>query len=106
MSDCVFCKIARKEVSSDLVYEDEEFTAFRDIHPKAPFHVLVIPNVHIPSLLEAEQQHARIVERLLGVATKIAKNEGLNGFKLQMNVGREGGQEVPHAHLHILGRFD
>jgi histidine triad (HIT) family protein len=100
--DCIFCKIANKEVQGEIVYEDNEFMVFPDIHPKAPVHLLIIPKKHIASLQEVSERDTELMGNLLLTAQKVAKEKQLQGYKLQMNVGREGGQEVDHIHLHVL----
>lgn len=99
---CTFCSIAAKDIPSDIIYEDDKFVVFKDIHPKAPFHVLVVPKEHIASLMEATEDDRALMGDMVFLAKKVAKDKGLNGYKLQMNVGKEGGQEVDHIHLHVL----
>lgn len=101
--DCLFCKIARNELPSDVVFEDADVKVFRDIHPKAPVHLLVIPKEHIESLAHLEQNHSDIIVKLMYTAKDAASRLGLTGYKLVFNVGREGGQVIDHLHLHILG---
>lgn len=101
---CVFCKIAKKEAPTDIVYEDEEFLVFPDIRPKAALHLLLIPKKHIPTLQEAEERDRELMGKLLLTAPKVARLKQLKGYKLQMNVGAEGGQEVEHLHLHLLAQ--
>jgi histidine triad (HIT) family protein len=86
-----------------VVYQDEEVLAFRDIHPQAPTHVLVIPKKHIPSMVELEEE--RLAGRLLLAANEVARKEGVQerGYRIAISCGREGGQVVPHLHLHLLG---
>lgn len=105
MSDCIFCKIAAHELNADIVYEDEDFLAFRDISPQAPVHVLLIPKKHLDSLLEAGAQEADLAARLLLTATKVARQLGVDGdgFRSVINTGDNGGQTVHHLHLHLLG---
>lgn len=102
---CVFCDIAAGKIPSDIVYQDEEFLAFRDIQPQAPEHVLIIPRVHISSLAELTESQQELLGRLVLLAKKIAEKEGVatRGYRLTMNCGPEGGQLVPHLHLHLLG---
>ena len=100
--DCVFCKIAHKEVPAEIEYEDEEFVVFSDIHPKASLHLLVIPKKHILNLQEVQESDSDLMGRLLLTAQKVAREKHLNGYKLIMNVGKEGGQEIDHLHLHLL----
>ena len=101
--DCLFCKIALGQISADVLFEDEEIKVFRDIHPKAPVHLLLIPKKHIESIAHLEENHSRIVERLIYTAKGVAEEVGLKGYKLVFNVGREGGQLIDHLHLHLLG---
>ena len=101
--DCLFCKIAQGEIPSDTLYEDKEMRVFKDIHPKAPVHLLVVPKMHIQSIAHLKADHTEIAARLLYTAKDIAKKEGLAGYKLVFNVGREGGQVIDHLHLHLLG---
>ena len=101
--DCLFCKIAKGEIPSETVREDGDVRVFKDIHPKAPVHFLVIPKMHIQSIAHLEDDHNDIISKLIYTAKRIAKEYGLRGYKLVFNVGREGGQDVDHLHLHILG---
>lgn len=101
--DDIFCKIARGELPADTVYEDEEVKVFKDIHPKAPVHFLVIPKIHIESIAHLEDDHSDVIAKLIYTAKLVAAKQGLKGYKLAFNVGKEGGQEVDHLHLHILG---
>jgi len=102
--DCIFCKIVRGEIPSNKVYEDDELFAFHDIRPVAPVHFMLIPKLHLPSLLEADDSHAALLGRMLTLAPKLAKQQGLdNGFRTVINTGAGGGQEVFHLHIHIIG---
>ncbi|MEZ5313499.1 MAG: histidine triad nucleotide-binding protein [Thermoanaerobaculia bacterium] len=103
--DCLFCRIAAGEIPSQRVFEDEEIVAFRDIAPQAPVHLLVIPRRHFANLLEAAAGDARLTGRLLEVAATLAREHGLadNGFRVVFNTLADGGQTVPHIHLHLLG---
>ena len=105
--DCVFCKIARKEISSDIVivYEDEDVIAFRDAHPIAPVHVLVIPKRHIESIADITDEDTMLMGKLILAAKKIAEDLKISGYgyKLLFRVGEHGGQEVKHIHLHLIG---
>ena len=106
MSDtdsCLFCRIVRREIPSGIVWEDEHAIAFRDIDPKAPTHVLVIPKVHVASLEEATD--AALIGRLALTAAKIAAAEGIarGGYRTVINTGADAGQTVFHVHLHLLG---
>ncbi len=105
MSACVFCKIARKEAPADLLYQDELATAFRDIRPVAPVHVLVIPNKHIASVNEVAEEDERLLGHLFLVARRVAEQEGIcqSGYRLIVNNGSHAGQVVFHLHLHVLG---
>jgi histidine triad (HIT) family protein len=104
MSDCIFCKIAKHEMGSDVVYEDDDFLAFRDINPAAPVHVLLIPKQHVSSLLD-DGAEAELLGRMTALVPKLARELGIanNGFRLVVNTGKEGGQTVGHLHFHILG---
>ncbi|OHA64975.1 MAG: histidine triad nucleotide-binding protein [Candidatus Wildermuthbacteria bacterium RIFCSPLOWO2_01_FULL_48_29] len=102
MEDCIFCKIAAKEAPAKIVYEDEQFIVFPDINPKAPFHVLLMPKKHIKSLQEVAEGDTELMGRLIITAQKVAQGNHLKGYKLAMHVGKEGGQEVDHLHLHLL----
>lgn len=104
MDNCIFCKIVRGEIPSRKVYEDEHVFAFHDINPLRPVHVLVIPKRHIESLAHASEADALVLGRLLAVANKIAVDQGSpEGFRVIINTGRIGQQEVPHLHAHIVG---
>ena len=105
MDDCIFCKIIKKEIPSSIVYEDDEILAFRDINPVAPIHVLVIPKKHIESVLELNEEDEKLVGKIYTVINKIAKQEGIDekGFRIVVNCGEDGGQEVRHLHFHIIG---
>ena len=105
MNDCLFCKIINKEIPSTIVYEDEEILAFRDIHPVTPVHILVIPKKHITSLVELEKEDEAVIGRIYTVINEIAKKEGIleKGFRVIVNCGEDGGQEVKHLHFHLLG---
>ena len=100
---CLFCKIVAGTLPADRIYEDEEILAFKDIHPQAPLHYLVIPKAHIATLNDFTAPQAELVGRLLLTAKRIAGEHGLPGYRVAMNVNREGGQVVFHAHLHVLG---
>lgn len=102
-SDCIFCKIAQGSASAEVVGESDAALAFRDIHPKAPVHILVVPRAHYVSLAETTGEDARLLGELLAFAAETARNAGLSGYKVVINVGREAGQIVDHLHLHILG---
>lgn len=101
--ECIFCKIAEGVLPSDTVFENVEAKAFRDIRPKAPVHIVVIPKMHIGSLSELTAVHDTVVVALIHAARDVALAAGLAGYKVLFNVGREGGQVVDHLHLHVLG---
>jgi len=105
MTDCIFCKIAAGEIPARLVYQDEHVTAFYDIDPKAPVHVLIIPNRHIESLATLGGEDVETAGRLLAVADQIAQATGVasSGYRVAINVGRDGGLAVYHLHAHLLG---
>jgi histidine triad (HIT) family protein len=102
---CIFCRIVAGEVPSDIVYQDEDFLAFRDISPQAPTHVLIIPKTHITSLDQLTEEQQELTGRLIIIAKKLAEKEGIakRGYRLVINCGPEGGQLVPHLHLHLIG---
>ena len=103
--ECIFCRIVAGEVPGDIVYQDEDFLAFRDILPKAPTHVLIIPKTHITSVAELTGGQQKLVGRLIIIAKNLAEKEGIakKGYRLVINCGLEGGQVVPHLHLHLIG---
>lgn len=105
MEDCIFCKIIKKEIPSSIVYEDSEIIAFRDVNPQAPVHILVIPKKHISSLIDLKEDDELLIGRIYTVINKIVKQEGIDerGFRVIVNCGEDGGQEVKHLHFHILG---
>ena len=106
MSDCIFCRIAAKEIPSNTVYEDEQVIAFRDLEPQAPEHVLIIPKKHVGSLLGLEQEDKELAAHIMvdvipAVAQKLGVDE--NGFRIVVNTGKDGNQTVTHLHVHLLG---
>ena len=105
MKDCIFCRISRKEIAADIVYEDDLVVAFRDARPIAPVHVLVIPKKHIESVKDISEKDEILMGRIILVAKKIADELKISekGYKLLIRVGEHGGQEVGHIHLHLLG---
>jgi len=103
MEDCIFCKIAKKEIPAEIVWEDDEAVVFKDIKPKAPVHLLIVPRAHIESVKDLKDEHQSLAAKLIYVARDVAAEQGLNGYKLTFHVGREGGQIVDHIHLHLLG---
>lgn len=102
MQDCIFCKIARKEIPSTTVFEDDLSMAFHDIHPKAKHHLLIIPKKHIESLINAQESEQTLIGHLVWNAKKIAVSMGLQGYQVRLHVGEKGGQEIPHLHFHLL----
>ena len=114
MDNCIFCKIAAKQIPASVVYEDDELLAFKDINPAAPVHLLIIPKVHVPTLSDCTDAHAPVLGKMLALAPKLAAEHGIavktgadgkrsGGYKTLFNVGPDGGQEVYHLHLHVYG---
>ena len=116
MADCIFCKIAAKQISSKLVHEDEDLVAFHDINPAAPVHLLIVPKRHIATLADCEENEQALLGKMMLLAPKLAREHGCGyeasghgndgargGFKAIFNVGPDGGQEVYHLHLHVIG---
>ena len=104
MEDCIFCKIIKKEIPSTIVYEDNEIIAFKDIQPAAPIHILVIPKKHIPSLVELQKEDEAVIGKIYIVINQIAQAQGVKekGYRVIVNCGKDGGQEVGHLHFHLL----
>ena len=102
---CLFCKIISGEVPASIVYKDELVTAFRDIHPVAPTHVLIVPNRHIQSVSQVEEGDEQVLGRLFSVARKVAEIDQISedGFRAIVNTGAHGGQTVYHLHMHVIG---
>ncbi|NLW24090.1 MAG: histidine triad nucleotide-binding protein [Clostridia bacterium] len=105
MSDCLFCKIAQKEIPAQVVYEDEKVMAFNDINPQAPVHILVIPKKHITDLVNLEENDLSLIAEIFKIIKQIAGEKGLDqeGYRVVNNCGEKGGQTVPHLHFHLLG---
>ncbi len=102
--ETIFSKIIRREVPADIVYQDELVTAFRDINPQAPTHVLIVPNELVPTAADVRPEHEPALGRLFTAAAKVAEQEGLtDGYRLIVNVKEHGGQEVYHLHMHLVG---
>ena len=103
--DCVFCNIIAGKIPGDIVYRDDEVIAFRDISPQSPVHLLIIPKKHFTSLLQITGDEMPLMGHMVAVANKLAKEEGVSetGYRLVINCGQQGGQLVPHLHLHLLG---
>lgn len=104
MDNCIFCKIIKGEIPSSKVYEDEEILAFKDINPAAPIHILVIPKKHITSLAEMENRDEIIISKIYKIINEIAEKQGVKekGYRVIVNCGKDGGQEVGHLHFHLL----
>ncbi len=104
MEDCLFCKIVKGEVPSNKVYEDDEILAFHDINPATPIHILVIPKKHITTHNDLEKEDIELMGKIHMVINQIAEENGFkeNGYRLIVNCGEDGGQEVKHLHFHIL----
>ena len=104
MSDCIFCKIAQGQIPCNKVYEDDDVIAFHDINPAAPVHFLLIPKKHLQSLAHAQSEDTALLGKMLALVPKLALEQGCeNGFRVVINTGRDGGQEVGHLHIHVLG---
>ena len=104
MEDCIFCKIINKQIPSNIVYEDEDIIAFKDIAPAAPIHILVIPKKHIESLVKIDKEDETLIGKIYGVINIIASDMGVKekGYRVIVNCGKDGGQEVGHLHFHLL----
>ena len=104
MENCIFCKIARKSIPSEIIFEDDAVIIFKDIYPKADVHLLIVPKKHIESVNHLTDEDDKVVTKLIFTAKEIAKKLGVekSGYRLQINVGRGGGQEINHLHLHLL----
>jgi histidine triad (HIT) family protein len=114
VQNCLFCKIAAKQIPSSIVFEDEDLLAFKDINPAAPVHLLIIPKVHVATLSECNESHTALLGKMLALAPKLAAEHGCavsydadgtpaGGYKTLINSGPDGGQEVYHLHLHMYG---
>lgn len=102
--DCIFCKIARGEIPCKKVHEDDDILAFHDINPAAPVHFLVIPKQHLENLYDADLKHQAVLGRMLGLVGELARSQGCDdGFRVVINNGRVGRQEVYHLHMHVMG---
>jgi len=103
--DCIFCQIASGKIPGEILYQDEEVIAFRDINPVAPTHLIIIPRKHIPSLAHLSEAESPLIGHMVNIANQLAKGEGISesGYRLAINCGKEGGQLVPHLHLHLIG---
>ncbi|ALG67421.1 histidine triad nucleotide-binding protein [Beggiatoa leptomitoformis] len=103
---CLFCKIVAGQIPADLVHTDEHVVVFKDINPKAPIHLLVVPREHIENLFTIENQHDQLMAHLMKLLPILAKKMGLDGFRTIINTGKSGGQEVFHLHVHLLGGWN
>ena len=105
MDDCIFCKIANKEIPSTIVYEDDMVIAFNDLNPVAPVHILVVPKKHMTDILNVEKEDMKYIEAVVEAIQKITKEKGIadSGFRVVNNCGEDGGQTVKHIHFHIIG---
>lgn len=114
MDNCLFCKIAAKQIPAEVVYEDAELLAFKDIRPHAPVHILIIPKIHVATLSDCDASHTELLGKMLALAPRLAKDNGIavtwdqdgqpsGGYKTVVNSGPDGGQEVYHLHLHMFG---
>jgi histidine triad (HIT) family protein len=103
---CVFCQLTSGELPADKVFEDDEILAFRDLYPKAQVHLLVIPKRHVATLNDCSDEDSALLGRLMLVARQLAREHSLSGYRVIMNVNREGGQVIFHVHLHLLGGPD
>ena len=106
MEDCLFCKIAAGDIPSDCLFEDDRVYAFKDIAPQAPVHFLVIPKEHIPSAACVDETNSALVAHIFEVIARLAKEQGLKGFRVVSNVGESAGQTVKHLHFHVLSGRD
>jgi histidine triad (HIT) family protein len=114
MNNCIFCKIAAKQIPSKTIYEDDDVIAFHDINPKSPVHFLIVPKLHVATLSDCDASHAALLSKMVLLAPKLAQEQGCGysvsgegtgagGFRTVFNTGPDGGQEVYHLHMHVLG---
>jgi histidine triad (HIT) family protein len=105
MTECLFCRVIAGEVPATVVHRDDQLTAFRDIRPQAPTHILIVPNVHITSTNELAAEHVELMGGIVQLAAELARQEGIagGGYRLVVNTGPDAGQSVGHFHLHLLG---
>ena len=103
--DCIFCQIVAGKIPGDILYQDEEVIAFPDINPAAPTHVLIVTRKHIPSLTQLTDEETPLIGHMVKVANQLAQEQGIaeSGYRVVINCGRDGGQVVPHLHMHLLG---
>ena len=102
-ADCIFCKIVNGVIPSKKIYEDDDLIVFFDIKPMAKVHFLLVPKLHVETLKDCDASHQTLLGKMLLLAPKLAAEQGLTGFKTLINIGREGGQEVFHLHMHVFG---
>ncbi len=102
---CIFCQIVAGKVPGEILYQDEEVIAFRDINPQSPTHLIIIPKRHIPSLAHLSEAESSLIGDMVNLANQLARREGISksGYRLVINCGEQGGQLVPHLHMHLLG---
>ena len=100
--NCIFCKLIAKQIPTNIIYEDNDVFVFEDISPKADIHYLLIPKIHISSMLELSSEHTNLMGKLLITANHLALQQNLTGYKININTGKNGGQEVFHLHIHLL----
>jgi histidine triad (HIT) family protein len=103
---CIFCEIVKKKIPSKIIEETKDILVIEDIKPKAPIHLLIIPKKHIKSVIDLKEKDSKIVSEMILISKKIAKKEKVKGYKLVFNVGKEGGQEIFHLHLHFLAKLE
>ncbi len=103
MTDCLFCHMVQGKIATDKIYEDDHIFVIKDIHPKARVYLLVIPKLHIDSLADVNEQHSALLGYMMISLNNFAKEQGLNGFRTIINTGSDGGQEIFHLHMHLLG---
>ena len=103
--DCIFCKISNGEMGTEFLYEDDKCVIFRDINPKSKTHLLIVSKKHISSIADLEETDKMVVSHLIYAAKNIADKLNLKGYNLQINVGKEGGQEILHLHIHLMSKF-
>jgi histidine triad (HIT) family protein len=104
VSNCIFCKIAAGQIPANKIHEDDELMAFHDIHPWAPVHILIVPKQHIESMTDVSDEHAPLLGRMMALSTRLMRELGVvNGFRHVINTGPDGGQEVMHLHMHVMG---
>jgi histidine triad (HIT) family protein len=105
MLQCIFCNIVSGQAPAKIIYQDDEITAFQDIHPVAPTHILIVPNKHVSSVNDIQHKDEPLLGRLFTIARELAEKEGIdeNGYRLIVNTGHHGGQVVYHLHMHLIG---